>query len=760
MMAPPQMLCPSCEAANAAAAASCIACGQSLVEQPGAPRPGALFAGRYQILAVLGRGGMGMVYQAKDTRLEETVALKVIRPDLARESRLHERFRSEIKLARRVRHKNVCSIFGDGEEQGILWICMELVDGLDLRRLLRTTGALPRQEAYEIAIQIAEGLQAMHDEGVIHRDLKTANVMRDSRGVVRLMDFGLAKQSRAEESAGPTASGHVVGTPDYMSPEQARGEKLTFASDLYALGVIGFELFTGEPPFRGDTPLTTLFKHLNDPPPFEGDLGRRLPRALVPVLRKALAKRPGDRFASAAEMLLALRAAQKEADDASATPLRVPLASEGTPTLDAAAPTHRSELTEDMSVARPALPPARPPRTSSFSQPLTARRWGGVWFLVPLGVVAMVIVTAPLLRNSRLPSPSPAAVGAVVAPPATTLTYPLMSTTTLPRDAAAAAAPAAKPMSSASSRPDAPPKAWTDSAGTVLQHHPVRCLLEGQFPLLEAKVLAAVVNNPRVYFKSALSEGYYYVEMTRAGETLRGKLPKPKLVASPVSYYFAVETRERAVRTPEFQSVVVGSPAACPAGGRVAEIGPPGSVQVFSATLEWMWLRDALSLDALVGQLSDPDPSVREAAADALRTVSPSVKSVLDKALVKLRDPDARVREAGADDIDGVSDVIVKEAMLPLIAALRDKHKSVRLQAAASLGEIGPPIAAAARALRATLRDPEPQVRKAAMEALATIGSVVGQTLTVLKDAPGRDGDADLVRATQRAYDLIEKAGR
>src|SRR5262245_32224476 len=116
------MTCPACDAPNHAAAAACIACGQPLAEQPGAPRPGELFAGRYQILGVLGRGGMGMVYKAQDTSLDETVALKVIRPDLARQSHLHERFRSEIKLARRIRHRNVCSIFGDGEEQGILWI--------------------------------------------------------------------------------------------------------------------------------------------------------------------------------------------------------------------------------------------------------------------------------------------------------------------------------------------------------------------------------------------------------------------------------------------------------------------------------------------------------------------------------------------------------------------------------------------------------------------------------------------------------------
>src|SRR5215470_583658 len=127
------MICSACQAPNQAAAASCIACGHSLASEAGSPQPGALFDGRYRILSVLGRGGMGMVYRARDARLDEEVALKVIRPDLARQAHLHERFRSEIKLARRIRHKNVCSIFGDGEVDGVLYICMELVDGMELR---------------------------------------------------------------------------------------------------------------------------------------------------------------------------------------------------------------------------------------------------------------------------------------------------------------------------------------------------------------------------------------------------------------------------------------------------------------------------------------------------------------------------------------------------------------------------------------------------------------------------------------------------
>jgi eukaryotic-like serine/threonine-protein kinase len=288
------MSCPVCQAETDPDAKACLACGASLAALP-ATAPGALFAGRYEILAPLGRGGMGMVYRARDTSLGDIVALKLIRPDLAQEAHLAERFRSEIRLARRIRHRNVCSIFGDGEERGILYLCMELVEGKDLRRLVQERGPLPEAEAYELAIQAAEGLHAIHEAGIVHRDLKASNVMQDARGVVRLMDFGLARQSAPGVSTGLTASGGVVGTAEYMSPEQARAENVGPASDVYSLGVVIFELFTGEVPFRGDTPLLTLMKHVEEPPPLTGARAARLPFALVPVLRRALAKNPRDR---------------------------------------------------------------------------------------------------------------------------------------------------------------------------------------------------------------------------------------------------------------------------------------------------------------------------------------------------------------------------------------------------------------------------------------------------------------------------------
>jgi eukaryotic-like serine/threonine-protein kinase len=267
-------------------------------------RPGTLFHGRYEIQGVLGRGGMGMVYKAHDRRLDEIVAIKVLRPDFASDPKMAERFRSEIKLARKVRHRNVCTIHDYGEDRGLLYISMELIEGVDLKHRLKEHGAVPTEEAYGIAVQVAQGLQAVHDAGIVHRDLKTPNIMLDAAGTARLMDFGIAK--RVGEGTA-TATGQIVGTPEYMSPEQAQGHKVDYRSDLYALGVVVYEIFTGQVPFRGETPISTILKHLNDPPNLEV---AALPQTLRAVLKRCLAKDPALRYASALEIAEALRQAR------------------------------------------------------------------------------------------------------------------------------------------------------------------------------------------------------------------------------------------------------------------------------------------------------------------------------------------------------------------------------------------------------------------------------------------------------------------
>jgi len=298
-------ICPSCHAESADDADACFTCGMALSTLV----KGAVVANRYEILSPLGKGGMGIVYKAHDRELDEAVALKVLRADAGPDQEMARRFRSEIKLARKVRHRNVCAIHEYGQEGPLLFIAMELIDGLDLKHVLLRQGALAPAHAYDMASQIADGLQAIHDEGIIHRDLKSTNVMVDERGVVRLMDFGIAKRWQAQGDAALTATGQIVGTPEYMSPEQVRGQTLDYRSDLYSLGIVVFELFTGHVPFRGDTPAATILKHLQEPAPLEGPSAARLPPDLLPVLRKALAKKPDDRFPKARLMAQALRTA-------------------------------------------------------------------------------------------------------------------------------------------------------------------------------------------------------------------------------------------------------------------------------------------------------------------------------------------------------------------------------------------------------------------------------------------------------------------
>ena len=292
------MTCPSCGADNEPAAEVCFSCRAVVA----AISRGTLLAARYQIRGLLGRGGMGTVYEAHDRVLDEPVAIKVLRADVAQAPGMAERFLSEIKMARRVSHRNVCRIHEYGEEGGLRFICMELVDGRSLKDEL-AQGPLPPARAFDVIEQAARGLAAIHDVGIVHRDLKPANLTRDATGRVRVMDFGIAK---AAGHPGDTTAGYLLGSPAYMSPEQARGRGADSRSDLYALGVVAFELFTGAPPFRAETPVATLLLQIEAPLPLDAP---GLPASLVPVLRRALAKDPRERQGSARELADELRAA-------------------------------------------------------------------------------------------------------------------------------------------------------------------------------------------------------------------------------------------------------------------------------------------------------------------------------------------------------------------------------------------------------------------------------------------------------------------
>jgi eukaryotic-like serine/threonine-protein kinase len=225
--------------------------GQPMLE------PGAVLAQRYEILEILGEGGMGAVYKAMDRELSRPVALKVIRPDLAGNQAILDRFKQELLLAREVTHKNVIRIYDLGEAEGMKFITMEYVEGKDLRTLIHEQTKLPPEEAVEIMQQVCRALEAAHSVGIIHRDLKPQNIMRDKSGRILVMDFGLA---RTLEGDGMTQTGALVGTMDYMSPEQALGKELDQRSDLFALGLIFYELLTGKMPYKAESVVASLLK--------------------------------------------------------------------------------------------------------------------------------------------------------------------------------------------------------------------------------------------------------------------------------------------------------------------------------------------------------------------------------------------------------------------------------------------------------------------------------------------------------------------
>jgi tetratricopeptide (TPR) repeat protein len=264
--------------------------------------PGTLLGGRYELLEVVGKGGMGAVYKARDIELDRLVAVKVIRPELADDPKTLQRFKQELILARQVTHKNVIRIFDLGTQEGTKFITMEFVEGRDLSHLLAERQLQPL-EAAQIIRQVSKALEAAHAERVIHRDLKPQNIMVDTAGRVLVMDFGLA---RSVEMSGLTQTGTVMGTPAYMSPEQAQGGVLDERSDLFSLSVIFYELLTGQAPFQADTVWGTLLKRTEGPPPPPTSIVPDLPAALSDIVMKGLAIDPAERFQTATEFTLAL----------------------------------------------------------------------------------------------------------------------------------------------------------------------------------------------------------------------------------------------------------------------------------------------------------------------------------------------------------------------------------------------------------------------------------------------------------------------
>ncbi len=311
--------CPRCLTDNPSDSKYCRECAAPLppqevsftktLESPsGELTPGSIFAGRYRIIEELGKGGMGKVYEALDIEIKEKVALKLIKPEIASDEKTLERFKNELKFARKIRHKNVCQMYDLNKEGEIPFITMEYVPGEDLKGFIKRSKKLSVLTAVSLAEQVCEGLAEAHRLGVVHRDLKPQNIMIDRDGNARIMDFGIARMMSA---SGLTEEGALIGTPDYMSPEQVDGIEADQRADLYSLGVIIFEMVTGRPPFKGTSAMSVALKHKTDMPGDPSELDPQIPGNLSRLILKCLEKNKEKRYQKAEDLLRDLTEMEK-----------------------------------------------------------------------------------------------------------------------------------------------------------------------------------------------------------------------------------------------------------------------------------------------------------------------------------------------------------------------------------------------------------------------------------------------------------------
>ncbi len=271
--------------------------------------PGKVFESRYQIIEEIGAGGMGRVYKARDLKVNENVALKLIHPEIAYREKNIERFRNELRLTRKISHRNVCRMFDLHESEGAYFISMEYVPGEDLKNSIRMMGPFTIGKAVAIARQVCEGLKEAHRNGIYHRDLKSKNIILDRDGNAHIMDFGIASSI---DTKGLTDNGVAVGTPAYMSPEQASGKNVDQRSDIYSLGVILYEMVTGKTPFKGDSNLSVAMQHKLDAPKPPRELNHHVTEPLNRLILKCLAKKKESRYQNVEEILGELAAIEDE----------------------------------------------------------------------------------------------------------------------------------------------------------------------------------------------------------------------------------------------------------------------------------------------------------------------------------------------------------------------------------------------------------------------------------------------------------------
>jgi serine/threonine protein kinase/tetratricopeptide (TPR) repeat protein len=324
------MKCPKCHTDNPDTQKFCGECASPLTvvedAQPSLTKTiesareeltsGSAFAGRYQIIEELGKGGMGKVYKALDKEIQEKIAIKLIKPEIASDQKTIERFRHELKTARMISHRNVCRMFDLNKEGNNYFITMEYVSGGDLKKFIRRAKRLDMGTALSIAGQICEGLEEAHNLGIVHRDLKPNNIMIDDNGNARIMDFGIARPVKGKHLTG---SGVMIGTPEYMSPEQVEAKETDQRSDIYSLGIILYEMTTGRLPFEADSPFAIGVKHKSEIPADPIELNAHIPRELSQIILKCLEKDKKDRYQNIRELRSELQRIEQEVPSAEVT---------------------------------------------------------------------------------------------------------------------------------------------------------------------------------------------------------------------------------------------------------------------------------------------------------------------------------------------------------------------------------------------------------------------------------------------------------
>jgi Protein kinase domain/HEAT repeats len=638
--------------------------------------------GPYRIVGPLGRGGMASVFKAYEPALDRYVALKVLPREFLHDPDFAERFRREAKAIAKLEHPNIVPIYNHDidEAEGIPWMALRLVPGGSLAQLLKSElRPIPLGRTVEILGGVAEALDHAHAKGFVHRDVKPQNVLLDEGGRVYLADFGIAKM--VESSGGLTATGMITGTPQYMAPEQAMARKVGPAADVYALGIVAYEMLAGHVPFSADTPVAVLMKQVQEPLPLPPP--EKVPEPILRAILKCTAKAPEDRWPSAGAFVHSLEAALEART--------LPVAAD-VPTIAVPAPAAPTVVSRPTVVPAPTIPSSRPTaaRDRPAAPPLVAAApargsrfgtralvTGGAVFVL---VLAAAVGVAVLLRRGQAPvpeaAPTPRPSFPIAVPPSP---VPTTVAVAAPRREPALPAPAGpRTRPAPDARAPAPVATPVPSAAPTPEPTPARPH-EPAVPVVDPEVqrLTSALADPDAAARRRAAQ-----DLASLGPAAAPALP---------ALTTALGDRSADVRLRAAEAI-----------GRV---GPSARAAV----------------PGLVQALRDADPMVQGEAAKSLGLLNEAAAPAAGPLGDALASRDVAVRREAARALARVG-TGAEPALRALLASLKDKDKTVRAQAARALGRIGPPAREAVPALTALSRDSDLLVSREAQAALQAIG--------------------------------------